>query len=345
MNDKDANHAKGGGEPVTPICHLCAEDGQVLDLLLAAKREGRASTPLPPGCAERAQRLNSLLTLLDGYPMDATVEDDLVRRTIERATAARQQERFAEQVQMLSQPPGASGFRWREVLTAAAIVLIGMSLLVPTLHRTRQDAIQQACLANLGEAGKGIAQYASDHNGMLPHHDTHPGTVWWNVGDPAHSNSAQLYLLVRDGYVKSPQVLACPGNAYAPQPGDLTRNDLDWPDARAVSYSYQDQFTATPIRIDQHPNLAVLADKNPLFVTRVGRMTFDSHLKQTMPSRTHGGLGQNVLRLNGSAVWMVRPLTPRAGSGGEDNIWLMNGVKQYNGTEAPQDTDDSFLVP
>lgn len=331
-------------EPVTPICHLCADDGQVFDLMLQARREGHQATPLPPGSAERAARLKDVMGLLDGYQVDERADDDLIRRTIELANAAKQKERFAEQVQMLSQPRGASGFRWREALTAAAILVIGISLLLPAIHQTREQAVQQACMANLGAAGQGIANYASDHHGMLPHNHITPGTVWWDVGDPAHSNSAQLYLLVRDGYVTA-QTLACPGNAYAPQPGVMTSSDRDWHNAKAVSYSYQDQFTATPIHIDQNPQLVVLADKNPLFVTRVGHMTFDSQLAGETPSPTHGSRGQNVLQLNGSVRWTVRPLVPQPGLDHEDNIWLLTGVRHYTGTEAPKNAHDSFLVP
>lgn len=333
------------------VRYLCPADGEVLDALLEARRRGEdAAVSLPPDATPRAQRLTQLLNLLDAMPTVPEADLPPVHSSLIAQIKHRQQ--FAAQVQMLSETRPGIGVGWRQVASAAAVFLIGLSLLFPFLERNRAEARRLACAANLGDAGVALAQYAADHQHVLPRGTVRPGAVWWNVGqDPAHengvvsSNSAHLYILVRSGLIDADR-LACPENSHAPL-GKMTRQHLDWPSPQAVSYSYQNQYTAEPVRIDRNPHLAVLADKNPLFVVRVNRMTFDTSLPQTTPSKIHGNRGQNVLTAGGSVSWTIRPVLRSPGRGGDlDNIWLLRGVQRYSGTEHPQTPDeDSFLVP
>jgi len=106
-------------QPEPAITHLCAADAQLLDLLLYTRRQNADTTPLPPDAARRLARLKPLLALLDQYAAEDEqvrddtpddTSDDLVRRTVARARATRQQERFTEQLQMLAQPRSGFGF-------------------------------------------------------------------------------------------------------------------------------------------------------------------------------------------------------------------------------------------
>ena len=153
------------------------------------------------------------------------------------------------------------------------------------------------------------------------------------------SNSAHLYLLVRHAYV-APERLACASNQDAAVPA-IGTSQIDWDQPQAISYSYQNQH-GSPIRVDRsRPQLAVLADKSPLFVADKGRLIFNTNAGYDGRTTLHRGKGQNVLTLDGGVRWTVTPVV--AG----DNFWQINGhAGTYRGTETPDDAQrDSFLVP
>lgn len=307
--------------------------------------------------AERAVRAAGWLAMWRHDPV-ADAPGDLVARTMARVADLRQQRRFAQQIAMMQRDasPRGWGFQWRELGTAAAVILIGLSLAIPVLDRTRADARRVACATNLAAAGMGLNQYAADHAGVMPRVLAQPGDPWWHVGEhtavgqPTRSNSAHLYVLVRMRYVK-PGSLNCPDNAQAPrQAAAVAQARRDWANAAAVSYSYQNQFTPQPIRLDRAPDLAVLADKNPLFVVRVHGPEFDSAAPRTQTSRFHVkvGPGQNVLTVSGNVVYEHSPVVTRSRRT-PDNIWLLdevNAPRTYTGRETPTAPDrDAFLVP
>jgi hypothetical protein len=340
---------------------LNADDAAALDALLENRARGIAEGPRPAGSADRTKVLSDLLALLDvDQTIDSAVdsdasEDDLTRRTLAKCRQGRQQQRFNQQVAMVAQGPATPRFApWRQVMTAAGLVLIGLSLALPALQHNQQFVNRVACAANLGAAGQAIASYAQDHDGHLPRAPMAAGGTWWNVGangenGEVKSNSAHLYLLVRRGYI-DPEQLTCPTNKHA---GDveLTRDHRDWSRPEQVSFSFHN-VSGGSIRLVRTPDLALLADKNPLFVARGGRVTFDRDASPDAPSRSHDGAGQNVLRADGIVIWTIRPVLRKHDlfsddplDDGDDNIWVAAGVKDYNGDEHPSSTRDSFLVP
>jgi len=339
MDDKD----------MQSVPQLNPADAAVLDALLEARARGLEQGPMPADSAHRAERVRGLLQLLDQYPVEEPAED-LTQRTLARLRAARQRERFAQQVQMLAAPRPSLGVTWQQVVASAAIFIVGFSLLMPVLDRNAEQAQQQLSAASLAEAGVGFGQYATDHRDALPRRHTAPGSVWWNVGrpitredEPVQSNSAHLYLLVRRGYVE-PETLAHPGNPHAPRPGEMSARDHDWLNPEAVSFSYQNQYRSEPFQLGANPDLVILADRNPIFVVRVGRVVQDTTTPLDAPSRIYRNGGQNVLTAEGSVTFTTRPVAPRGRSAG-DLIWGARGVQRYSGTEQPVDANDSFLVP
>lgn len=335
------------------ICRLSDRDAAVLDALIAARGADARTGPLPPESADRAQRLSRLLDLLEQDPVEPA-PSDLTQRTLERLQTVRQQRRFAEQVEMLREPRRSLGVDWRQLVSAAAIFLVAFSLLMPVLNRTRADARRVACAGNLATAGSAFGTYAADHAGVLPRGAVKPGALWWNVGESNHdarqdevltSNSAHLFLLIRHRYA-TPETLDCPANAHA-DAAVLTADRRDWATPQAVSFSYQNQYTERPIRMDRRADLALLADRNPLFVARNGRITFNRDASLLSSSRSHDQRGQNILTSDGQVRWTVRPTIIR-GSRGDDNIWIVAGVTDYTGRETPTDHGgdvESFLVP
>lgn len=336
------------------VTTLSEDDGRALDAVLAnAGQPG----PMPAGLGERAARVSGVLSLLDQMPSetsgisgasgrDANAEEDVVQRTLAAAAEARQRERFAQQIEMFAEPRRTLGVSLRQVMTAAAVLLLGVSLLMPAIDKQQQVQQQAACSYNLGVAGQQMNQYAVDHAGMLPRGPV--GDSWIKTGQPDaiddagryQSNSAHLYLLIREAYV-APSRMACASNdtAIASMPGS---GQLDWASPQAISYSYQNQHAVAPIRVDRSsPRLAVLADKNPLFIVKQGKVVYDRDAKRDAASTLHRGHGQNILTLDGRVGWSVDPRV------GDDNVWQIQGhAGAYDGTEVPADAQrDSFLVP
>lgn len=326
---------------------LSPADAQALDMLL----EASSASATPQHNDPRTEQLKQILALLDQHPvMDPSA--DLTQKVLGKIKEEEQRRELAMQIQSLAAPTVA--FRWREMFAVAAVLLMGLSVLWPTLAASREEARRLACQYNLGLTGMAMARYASDQQGLMPRTASLPSASWASVG-MSHgsaatnrtianrqqiSNPAHLFLLARQGYI-TPQTMACPDNPDAPQ--HFAADSTDWPNAPAVSFSYQNQLTPKPLRLDRSPDLAVLADKNPLFVaTRHDPrlVVFRTDLQPASPSPSHKLRGQNILFASGATLWNDQPVT-RSG----DNIWTAQGVRNYIGTESPTHEDDSFLVP
>lgn len=338
---------------------LCDADAAALDAILDARRMGSETGPMPPGLSDRSPKVRSLMALLDQCPAScAEADEPCIEATLAAVNQARQRERFAQQVQMMSTPPRTLGLSLRQAISAAAIVLIGASLLLPVLSRSREVAQRTACAGNLSLFSRAVSGYATDNLGHLPRYDVTPGMRWLDFGDgafgdrtptrsaPVRSNSAHLFILVYDGYL-SLDSLACPSLDTA-QRGQLRAGQLDWRHPAEVSYSYQNQYSDEPIVLSDNPGLAILADKNPIFVPHPsGKRLMQHHdVSLNAPSPTHGQKGQNVTFANGSVAWMTSPETPGINGNEMDNIWTIRGVSRYTGTEAlARPAFDSFLAP
>ncbi len=341
--------------PAKPITTLSPADRQAVDALIEAAARGTAALklagfdedattvmPLPAGDGTRAERASKLLALI-GHCPTVNPSDDLVHRTLTKINT----EGFKQPVyQSFGYGLAGPSFRWSDLLGVAAVIMIGFSLIWPVLERSRADARRIECANNLAAAGAAIGSYAADHSNTLPRGNIQPGSVWWNVGQaaseegPIQSNSAHLYLLIREGYAHS-HALTCPDNVNAPD--RLDPHNHDWASAPAVSYSYQNQYNEQPTRLDGIPDMAILADKNPLFAAQAARgigLAYRGDLAPNTASSSHGERGQNILTASGQVLWSESPVI-----GDNDNIWLIRGVDQYQGTEVPDAPQDAFLVP
>jgi hypothetical protein len=300
------------------------------------------SLPAEPSATQpTSQELQNLLALLDQCPVE-NPPTDLVARTLQRVEAQENLELTHTRTE--GGFSGFAGLRIHEVATIAAVLICAISLLSPALNYVRQDARKLACSNNLSVTAAAFNQYAADNKDNLPNRGATPGNTWWNVGKQDakgqinQSNSAHLYHLARSGYV-DPRTLNCPENANAPLNPD--RSAHDWNSPQAVSYSYQNQYGSSHPRMSQTSQMAILADKNPLFVANPAGegLTKSANLSDDASSQMHKTSGQNVLRSDGSVLWANSPVI----SG--DNIWLASGVNRYRGVEGPASVNDSFLVP
>lgn len=369
MSEKPHQPPQDGESMPRPTRTLCEDDGRALDALLEARVHGLDQGPTPPGLGERTGKLAGLLDLLD-HDTPADPPDDLTARTMQAIFDHQQRKRFTEQVQMLAgsgTAPGYAtgttggggaafvtrslGFDWRQLATAAAVFLIATSLLLPVMQRQQADSRRVVGAGRLGATGRALASYASANLGQMPRREIKPGELWWEVGQPqpadsrvVRSNSSHLFLLYNKGFVENIEDLTCPENEHA-QLIPINRADMDWTNPKAVSFSYQIQYVPEPIQLIDHPNMAVAADRNPLFEVVDNRIVFNPNTSKLAPSRAHRGTGQNVLTANGVVNWRVRPMVDLIDSQDVDNIWTAHGIDTYHGTEIPAEPGDSFLVP
>ncbi len=338
-------HGPADSQPDVPIHSLCETDGLALDALLAARAGGSDRGPTPPGLGERTDKVTELLSLLD---QDAVADPsaDLTARTLQAIRASEQRKRFTEQVQMLAEPRRTLGFDWKQLMTAAAVFIIGTCLLIPVMDRQQADSRRIAGAGNMRYTGAALASYAVDNLGQMPRGDIRPGTVWWDVGQPQSvngSNSAHLYRLVSKGYADI-EYLTCPENEHALRQA-LGPEHRDWTGPKAVSFSYQNQYTPKMLRLVDAPSMAVIADRNPLFEVRDDQIFFNPDTPFNAPSRAHRGMGQNVLTADGVVTWSVRPTLEPLDTNAPDNIWAASGIDFYTGTEIPADPYDNMLIP
>ncbi|HWB20236.1 MAG TPA: hypothetical protein VG711_08055 [Phycisphaerales bacterium] len=271
-------------------------DAQALDALIDAgfdsSRIGSADLK------SRAQRAEHLLALLKDYPV-ADVSPALLQSVFDRIDAEETQQvaRFkfaAENDAELSTVARGRRFRWADLITVAAVILIGTGILMPVLSNVKNKSLETACANNMMNVARGLQSYANDNNGSLPMATAGLGGAW-----DAVSNLLNLKPLVDGNYCRQ-QDLECPAH-----------HD------HGPSISYQWQVAGKPITLNgEHPTVFI-GDVNPLIdPARQGKF-----LAPLTVSVNHGGRGQNVLVSDLHTEWLPEPVVNT-----NDNIWLPAGA-------------------
>jgi hypothetical protein len=337
---------------------LIPDDEEALDALVAC---GMDPEQTPASLRERARVHAELARLVARGPSDhagtiSPAKADLISRTLAAVQAHRDSELQAQPRFERARGRGRS-LSLRDLVSVAAVVMIGASVIWPVAAGLRHAQRQSVCGSNLASAAGGFGMYAGVHRDALPVATAGLGGLggvgnaigrWWDVGNrQATSNSANLYTLTRTGYTPLAS-LACPGNPNAPT-GDRGPDEIDWRSLGEVSYSYQIMFGAPPPAWRKGPNDVILADRSPV-VLRAVRGDWIDPLES---SPNHLARGQHMLRADGAAIWAEKPVCEDG-----DNIWLPRAIEQairdvatsrklrpIEGRETPSDTHDTFLGP
>lgn len=231
-------------------------------------------------------------------------------------------------------------FAMRDLIGAAACILLLVSVFVPGLSGVRERARRTVCANNLGSIFRGTSTYSETFSSSLPFAGCVPGSAWLpgTSERPLASNSRHVYLLLKLGHGPQPADFLCPSDDAAVAMGgsDLASRS-DFASARNVSYDSLNLSAMKP-NLRATPTRVYISDPNPLFV----RARFDDSVDPyTTNSPAHGGSGQTVLALNGSAVWLTKPVYGKR----NDNLWLAGNIRRYVGTETPVEPDDVQLIP
>ncbi len=339
--------------------------------------EGRDLIAANPEAAMLYDNLESTLKELDAVKYEPC-PDNLVEVTIARLKQAASQvahdplehkesphpfaisdliraEQNKPNIPFLQASSRISRYRLTQIAAIAAVFLAISGIGFPVFSNMRQSAWKTACLSNFGRLGQAITRFAGDHDGQLPSVPMTAGSPWYKIGEQGsenQSNTRHLWILIQQGY-SSPEDFVCPGHRQSEAAcGDSTGFSRlnDFPCHRNISYSYQLLCGKNPL--ETQGNSFLLADRNPLFEnicsccnptdnTRIEgfQIRLDPRLLAQMSSN-HRGQGQNILRRDGSAVFMI----DRQFAG--DDIYTLKGILVYRGSEIPcMDGKDTFLVP
>lgn len=330
---------------------LSPEDEDALDALVAAgfRAEGVSSS-----LRDRAVSLNAMGDLLRDCPLPPKQDiANLVDRTLAGISSVKIAPREQEPV-----TAGRIGFRMADMLSLAAVLILGVSVLWPLLSSFRTQSQRMACGSNMSAVATAMGSYASDFRDSLPIASaSFTGGTWWDVGtSPERSNAANLFQLAKARYAKL-QDLACPGNASACTKLSC-ENMTDWSCSQEVSYSYRIMSATNRPSWGQRAGSApmiILSDKSPVIM----RAKRGEAINPNENSVNHGGEGQWTIRTDGSALWLNSPEVQG------DNIWLpgsieaaikearsqmkrlgaTNGTLIIRGNELPSSVRDIFLGP
>jgi hypothetical protein len=322
-----------------------------------ASKEQIAEAETLIGSNQEAQKIHSKLKATLA-PLD-NIEpefcpDALVEQTIKRLNEAARSSQNRLQQLLANEQSRMFSTRKRVLvglggkLAMAAMFVIAGSVLFTSLGYVRHNSRIQRCKMQMNNIFHGLAQYITDHDERQPALAAAPGAPWWKVGaqgDENHSNTRNLYLLVKGEYVKLSDFV-CPGSKYGEKhkvtPAQI-QTYKDFPDRNCVMYS----FRISCQRIQDGKLLCrkvVMADWNPLFEEMPKNYNESFQMELTprllkLNSINHRRRGQNVLFRDGHIEYM------RTRFIGADDIFTLQDTDVYQGCEVPSCETDFFLAP
>jgi hypothetical protein len=291
----------------------------MLDALVDVGYDPAGLEALSDADRRRADRLHALFGLLNDYPTD-DADESLLDATLARINRYEDQRKSRMRVDMEPRRFRGLPFRLPDFITVAAVMLIGVAFLWPTLTTIRNSSLDQRCQNNMRLMSHAFSHYAADSNGEMPmalaSFGGGAGGASWDRVPNVVVNLAPLV----DGQYCSRGHLNCPGNH----------------DQHTYSYQWQKPGTRLMWGGVAAQVTIVLGDRNPIIdAARAGHIA-----PALVMSPDHAGRGQNVLSTDGSTLWMVEPIIGRH----QDNIWLPHGVDRLRAGAQPAAKWDVFLA-
>jgi type II secretory pathway pseudopilin PulG len=262
MNDAGDSHLE-----------LTPQDQDVLDALVEAGFDPAAVEQMPAERRPRAERMSSLMNMLRDYPVEDG-DDTLVHATLARIhrydAAASRRMSFADRKAELN-ARRVRRFRLPDLISVAAVLLIGMSIVFPLLSNLQKERDVLKSQNNLQYVTHAVNSYALDHGGDIP--TARAGLMdTWNT----FTDTINLTPLVRANYF-----------------------DINDPAEQKRREVRADQF--------RHSNLVLfLGDRNPIIdAIREGRM--DEPMRIELGVRRDG---RRILTEQGAILWLGQAAPP-----------------------------------
>jgi hypothetical protein len=294
-------------------------------------------------------KLKDMFALLDTQDQERC-PDFLAEQTILRLTeeASASRDRLRQLLATEQAKPAGGGRRillgLGGKLAMAAMFVVAGSIFMTAFNYLRYNSRVQQCGLQMDSISRGLTQYVSDYDGQPPALAAAPGDPWWKVGaqgEENHSNTRNMYLLVKGQYVKLSDFV-CPGSKSGEVP-QLTSSQIqaykDFPSRSCVTYSFQVSCHRT-----KNGKLlcrkVLMADWNPLFDDHNGPLQVRVTPKLlTLNSINHNRRGQNVLFGDSRVEYKKTRLI------GTDDIFTLQDTDVYQGCEVPSCETDFFLAP
>lgn len=293
---------------------LNEDDQRLLDALVESGFDPQVLESLSAEERNRVGAILNLFELLEDYPVE-DADDSLVHATLARIDQYELRAAAQSSQDSALQSASRRGFRLPDLVSVAAVLLIGASIFWPMLSTMKQRRIDDSCANNLRQMGYAFGRYANDYNGSIPVARAGLFSEWTQ----SFPNVVNLRPLVIGGYCEQNH-LECAGHEGL----------------NGASYGYQWQIPDSDLTWGANRITIILGDRNPLIDAM-----FQSKLQTSALSNSlnHGGRGQNVLRTDGVVMWLENPMV-----GSEDNIWLPKGSSSLHEHELQTDGRDVFLA-
>ena len=326
---------------------LSESDMRVLDFLAENGFDASKVQLLAAEDQPRAMALVRQMQVLDAYPADDS-DSSLVDATLARIDRWE----AASEASMRVQSGRLRNFRLSDFISVAALILVGVGVLLPIAARVREQSLSTACANNMRSLHAGLDSYARDHQGLLP-----AVASFANVGSlfsaqpPARPNTLSTSGLQSDGntpiYLQNTPtaptelVFQIPGGIVVIRQGsrdwsgsnhgehlkhllELGYNEsqsLQCPACAAGKpcFAYRVPARGQRFVLDTPGRTVVVADSNPMIEAR--RMGFNSE-SRVVNSSNHRGSGQNLLFSDGAIEWKTSPILTTSPANSMDNIWL-----------------------
>jgi hypothetical protein len=261
------NMNRSGDKPF----ELSGEDQRVLDALAESGFDPQTLERMPASDRPRGKRLIRLLGLLRDYPVEDGGET-LIHATlagIDRYESARARRMSIDPAE--SRDLQARRFRrlpLPSLISVAATILIGASIILPILHNLRQQQLDMKRLNNLRYVTHAVDSYASDYGGAIP---------------TARAGLSQMVTAVADAINLTPLV-------------EQQYCRLNQPPARGYQPSSAGPWA-------QSNMVLFLGDRNPV-MDAIRQRRLNSPL---VISEGHDRARHNILTQDGAILWLDQP--------------------------------------
>ena len=274
---------------------LSRADAEMLDRLVDVGFDVDQLEYLTPEDRQRANSILKNLGLLDAYPVE-DASDTLIDATLARIDQYEAKHSARMQIHTPELETTSRGFRIRmpDLITVAAMILVTFSVFAMLTNSARNQSITNECASNMAMVGHGLFNYASDNNGNTPTEQAEEFASLFNGNSPERTDAE---VLAAEGYCEHHH-LNCPGHG-----------------GEGRGFSYQTQPAAMWDEMRNRGNVfIIMSDQNPILTKMIANQAFDPYT----PSPTHGALGQNHLRDDGSIASGAAPVF------GGDLIWILD---------------------
>ena len=275
---------------------LTKADAEMLDQLVDVGFDLGQLEYLTPEDEQRAKSILNMLGLLDAYPVE-DASDTLIDATLARIDQYEAQRSARMQIHAPELETTKRGFRIRmpDLISVAAMILVTVSVFAMLSKSARNQSINNECASNMAMVGRGLFDYAVDHNGNTPTQQAAEVASLFGGVAPERTDAE---LLAEEGYCQHNH-LNCPGHGE-----------------ESGGFSFQTQSAETWNAIQKQGKVFFLmSDRNPILDKMLAKQQYDP----LTASPSHGSLGQNHLRDDGSIVSGAAPVF------GGDLIWILDG--------------------